>query len=339
MTRTSLVAIAVTEAAYDIEAATSDWLPLVMDASLPLLDRGLGVVGIIGQKPPDPGPLVMETVRVAAGSDDFLLRLISTMQEFRPEEVHRMTDPGVWIVSDLARTETGVLDAWKSNFQAEDGIGLIAIDTDGRAIGVLAPTPERMKFAPGERRTWEMMAAHLSAGLRLRLAIAEAAPTPQSEGLPKGAEAVIDPRTFKVAERVGRAKQADAAQALRDAAIRIDRARGPLRDDDPQRAIETWWALNRGRWSIVDWFDTDERRFVLAIPNPPHVKDPRGLTERECQVAGYAALGESHKMIAYRLGISRPAVSKALGDAKRKLGVRTQAQLVAKLRHLGTKSL
>ena len=28
--------------------------------------------------------------------------------------------------------------------------------------------------------------------------------------------------------------------------------------------------------SLVDYFDTDGRRFVLALPNSPHVTDPRG---------------------------------------------------------------
>jgi DNA-binding NarL/FixJ family response regulator len=83
---------------------------------------------------------------------------------------------------------------------------------------------------------------------------------------------------------------------------------------------------------MVDWFDTDDRRYVLALPNPPSVADPRGLTQRERQVAAYAALGDNHKMIAYRLGVARSTVTKSLRRAMRKLGVKTQAGLVEKLR-------
>jgi DNA-binding CsgD family transcriptional regulator len=83
---------------------------------------------------------------------------------------------------------------------------------------------------------------------------------------------------------------------------------------------------------MVDWFDSDGRRFVLAHPNPPDLRDPRGLTERERQVATYAVLGETNKLISYRLGISQPKVSTALKSAMRKLGVQTRPQLVEKLR-------
>ena len=122
------------------------------------------------------------------------------------------------------------------------------------------------------------------------------------------------------------------AVLLLRAAVQVDRARGALRRQDPDEALAIWRALVSGRWSMIDWFDSDDRRYVLALPNPPHVDDPRGLTKRESQVVAYALLGEGHKMIAYRLGLSRPTVSKALRAAMRKLGVKTQAQLVARLR-------
>jgi DNA-binding NarL/FixJ family response regulator len=85
---------------------------------------------------------------------------------------------------------------------------------------------------------------------------------------------------------------------------------------------------------MVDWFDSDQRRFVLAVPNPPELGDPRGLTERELQVATYAALGESGKLISYRLGMSKSTVSNALDAAMRKLAVKTQPQLAEKMRGL-----
>ena len=104
------------------------------------------------------------------------------------------------------------------------------------------------------------------------------------------------------------------------------------------KAIEIWKALVQGRWSTVDWFDTDGRRFILAIPNSPEVVDPRGLTERERQVVSYAAVGQTNKMIAYRLGLSTSRVSLLLRTAMRKLGTRTRAQLVQRIRELDTLS-
>jgi DNA-binding CsgD family transcriptional regulator len=71
---------------------------------------------------------------------------------------------------------------------------------------------------------------------------------------------------------------------------------------------------------------------VLALPNAPRATDPRGLTERESQVVGYAVLGQTNKMIAYRLGLSKSRVSMLLRGAMRKLNVQTRGQLVLKMR-------
>ncbi|MBW1906658.1 MAG: helix-turn-helix transcriptional regulator [Deltaproteobacteria bacterium] len=60
--------------------------------------------------------------------------------------------------------------------------------------------------------------------------------------------------------------------------------------------------------------------------------DPRGLSELEAQVATYASQGESSKMISYRLGLSPSYISRLLKDSMHKLGVKTQPQLVEKMR-------
>jgi DNA-binding CsgD family transcriptional regulator len=135
-----------------------------------------------------------------------------------------------------------------------------------------------------------------------------------------------------VVDETSRRVVREALQALREAAIRIDKSRAEgCREEHTDAALAEWWALVRGRWSMVDRFDTDERRYVLALPNPPMVPNPRGLTEQEQQVTAFAALGDSHKLIAYRLGLSRSRVSHLLTSGMRKLGVKTQAQLVEKM--------
>ena len=169
---------------------------------------------------------------------------------------------------------------------------------------------------------------HVAAGYRLRRALlARAAQSePARTGLPFEAEAVFDPNGLQIVEAAGPAQEPTAADVLRRAARRVDRARGGLRRQDPGGALAAWKALVSGRWSVVDWFDTDRRRFVLAIPNPPEVIDPRGLTAQECQVVTYAVLGETNKLIAYRLGLSQGRVSGLLRSAIKKLGLRSRAQ-------------
>jgi DNA-binding CsgD family transcriptional regulator len=306
---------------------------------VPIFDDGLGFAGVVARKPPAPKANMMEEVReiaVATGPTDFVQRHFQAASELPPDQLHRQTRSGPFIVSEL--TEPEQLATWKRHVEyAEDAIGVMALDTDGFGVLLLAPVSKVQRVRRADRECLEMIAAHLAAGLRLRRALSESFGAPrdrEASDLPLGADAVLEPRNFQVREAASGAQSSAMLTALREAAVRVDRARGRLRKEDPERALTSWRALVRGRWSMVDWFDTDDRRYVLALPNPPSVTDPRGLTERETQVASYAALGDKHKMIAYRLGIDRSTVTKSLRRAMRKLGVNTQAGLVEKLRGL-----
>jgi len=56
-------------------------------------------------------------------------------------------------------------------------------------------------------------------------------------------------------------------------------------------AMENWRGLVDGRWSLVDRFDSDGKRFVVAVKNDPEARDPRGLSRREQQVSELVGLG------------------------------------------------
>jgi DNA-binding NarL/FixJ family response regulator len=124
------------------------------------------------------------------------------------------------------------------------------------------------------------------------------------------------------------AQTKETRETLRLAARAIDRARGKLRKHSAEEAIEAWQALTDGRWSLVDRFDADGRRYLIALPNAPHLRDPRGLSEREAQVAAYTALGHSTKYVGYELGLGANTVSFHLKNALKKLGLRDRAELV-----------
>ncbi|MFW2389764.1 MAG: helix-turn-helix transcriptional regulator [Polyangiales bacterium] len=127
-------------------------------------------------------------------------------------------------------------------------------------------------------------------------------------------------------------------EALRDAALSLDDARSARGECDNDRALLVWEGLVRGRVSLVDWFDSGGRRFVLVKLNSLKGSCSCGLTAREFQVAMSATLGESSKLTGYRLGISPSRVSALLKASMRKLGVRTKAQLVMMVRVLGNQS-
>jgi len=214
-----------------------------------------------------------------------------------------------------------------------DLLGILASDPNGIGMRITAPLSTRTQLLPKSREQWQMLGAHIAAAYRLRRALATSRerPSRQPNTLPHEAEAVVDPKRFRIIAAVDRGREESAADCLRRAARRIDRARSTMRREEPDEALETWRALVCGRWSLVDWFDADERRFLLALPNPPEVRDPRGLTEQECQVVEYAVHGEPSKLIAYRLGLSQARVSALLRSAMKKLGVKNRAQLAQRI--------
>jgi DNA-binding CsgD family transcriptional regulator len=234
-------------------------------------------------------------------------------------------------------------DLWGDSYEAirrrvgcEDILSMTAVDPDGHGVHIGIPSKTVLALDRRQRDYWHMLHIHLGAGHRLRRGLSQEgdATGVAMTDIPLAAEALIDPTRFMVAHATGDARRADAANAMRQAARLVDKARGPLRRRDPDGALRLWQGLVRGKWTLVDWFDTDGRRFVVAKPNAPRIKDPRGLTEREAQVATYASLGETCKIIGYRLGLSPSYVSRLLKHAMRKLGVRSQAQLVEKMRWL-----
>ncbi len=338
--RAADIVIAMAERCYDLDTADADWFRRVLAAGLPLLDHGLGVVGFVFVKPPAPGRIEIVDVCVPSGPEDFPIRHAKAFSTLPPELLHRETQHAR--VATLSE-RSDILAVWTRQVDyAKDALGITALDPDGHGLQIMAPLPRVTKLIQYERELWQMLAAHLSASHRLRRALrkeqAESRSTDRQR-LPRGAEAVIEPKSFEVVEAVGDASKTAYTKVLREKAIAIDEARVQLRAENPVRALKIWSALVRGRWSIVDHFDSDDRRYVLAIPNPPHITDPRGLSDREEQVIAYARLGMSHAHIGYHLGISRSTVTKALASAMRKLGVSTQAELVAKLRGVPTPGL
>jgi DNA-binding CsgD family transcriptional regulator len=314
MVRASSTLIELTEAVYDLETEDAAWIPNLLRVGLPLLDRGLGVAAAAYTLNPNAPDFVVHQKFSCGGPPDLVARVDRVAGEWPREVYAKLMQPGiVATLSELTKDHPEVLEAYGRHVAGcRDVLGMTAVDPNGL-----------------ERDVWKMLGAHLAAGHRLRRAVVAGQ---EPRDLPHNAEAVIDPTRLKLTDATGAAENKDAAKALRDAAVQIDHARGKLRKSDPAAAIEMWKSLTDGRWSLVDWFDSDRRRFVLALPNTPKVVDPRGLSERESLVATYAVQGDSGKLIGYRLGISKSLVSTALKGAMRKLGVKTRAQLVERFR-------
>lgn len=187
-----------------------------------------------------------------------------------------------------------------------------AFDPTGRGLLVGAHRNRPAEpLDPALVARWTRVAAHIAAGLRLRLAGASD-------------EAVVDPGQDKVVHAEGEAR--DARQNLREAAVRIDRAR--LRSTEVDDGLRMWTALIDGTWSLLETFERDGRRYFVARRNDASTRDPRRLTQRQRQVAALAAMGRSDKVIAYTLGISESTARTHLIRALRRLGIGGRRELL-----------
>lgn len=328
-------AISLIEVNYDLQPERSDWLDGLVRAGASTFDQGLGFSLDEYEVVPCEGgaELKVHDFRLSHVAPDYPERFRKALAVLTPEMVVDISPPGfagTW--TEISRDYPDESKAALEVFGYRDMLGILAADPRGVGIRLVAPLPEVMNISSRARSRWKMLGAHIAAAYRLRRALEEAQAIEVLEnGYVHRAEAVLDPKKFRLVEAKGRGREASASELLREAARRVDCARGALKKKDPSKALETWEALVCGRWSLVDWFDTDDRRFILALPNPPNVWDPRGLSEQECQVVAFAALGETNKLIAYRLGLSQSRVSTLLRSAMQKLDVKNRAQLARRL--------
>ena len=324
--------IALVEAAYDLQAAPQQWLPNLLQAGGDLLDRGHGCAAEILTGLSSKGEPLVSELHVENGPSDLASRLARAAREVEPYFNDASAPPRGPFVHTLAEargTHPEVHDAVTRHVGCKDMLAMWAMNRDTHGVGIHVPSSNAIELDHRARRRLKMLSTHISTAHRLRRRLGHGSAGVPLTRLPLDDGAILDPKRFSVIEAAGSAKRQGAVDAIRSAAIRTDRARASR---ESERAFELWEEVLKGRWSVIDWFDTDGRRYVLALPNAAHVRDPRGLTEREYQVAMQLSTGDSCKVVAYDLGISRSRVSALLHGAMRKLGVRTREQLVIKMR-------
>jgi DNA-binding NarL/FixJ family response regulator len=316
--------VSLIEASYNLEGNDSAWLKRVLDQAAPLLARGSEPVGwtfhctpttfSLGSFSEGTSKALTYAARMSHAlstekSLDLTYRtgvVIATASELvfpRLPDMHKMF---------MKLLKGRVQDLLVINCQS--GVG------SGVSIGMLLK--ETSKASEQERRRWPQIAAHVGAAVRLRsMATSLMLDSPEVEAVLDSGGTLHDAR--------GPAKDNDARENLREIVRRIERTRTYEGRSDADTALSSWEGLVSGRWSMVDRFDNDGRRFVVAIKNDPDHPDPRGLTARERQVAEYVGLGCASKEIAYTLGLSETAITNCTARAQHKLGITSRAELVA----------
>jgi DNA-binding CsgD family transcriptional regulator len=321
MSRDFLQAI---EAVYRLELVDDEaWMGALLEALLPTLSEGFGVLGMFVDAS-DPTSIRFSDPVGRGASESVRANVRPNAAEFRPETFRAALVGQPELVSTMSSVFGRQALASSPTFKAEyetagirDSLLLLATDASGVGCAIAAGRAT-LGPVPGElRKPLEHVVIHATIALRLRRALVKAA---SADG-----EAVLLP-SGKIEHATGDAAQATGMQALREAALAIDRARS-LRAKDPVTATELWKGLADGTWSLVDRFDTDGKHYLVAMRNEPAGARIATLTPREAQIAALVALGRSSKLIAYELGLSDATVSRDLSFAMGKLGITSRAEL------------
>ncbi len=310
------------EARYALDRPDDEWRAMVLQRATPRFGDCTLVVLFIATVTPSrvdlehievPGGPEQRAIAIAAdeamppGADDLIYRngpAVATLSE--------RVDPHFPEATSAFESVVGG--------RAKDLLGAAGRADAGRVALLLGSLREVSCTTPTQRHQFHLAMSHLGAGLRIRSALART-----GKELDEG-EAVFD-GGGRLLHAAGPAREQSAREALRRAVTEIDRARSARGREEGAAALERWHGLVEGRWSLVDHFDRLGKRYVVAHKNDPEVRDPRGLSVREKQIAELVGLGRSTKEIAYELGLKDSAVGMAATAVCRKLGLSSRTEL------------
>jgi hypothetical protein len=286
------------EAGYSLEGSEGQWLDHLSDCADGLLGPSwLRQVGIVRYT----ASTHKLTLRETPTAIEFLGKLFeASLDEQATDLLYRQ---GHIILtasnSTVPASVLNLLEKMVSPFlgSTPDIFSVICQTGASECVTLSTLLKERRDATSLERKRWPQVAAHIGAGLRLRNKLRNLS----KEALP--VEAVLDSQG-RMHDGQGPATGKDSREYLRAAVLRIEQARTQAGRSEPDAALDNWEALVDGRWSLVDRFDSDGKRYVIAVINDPAHPDPRGLTAQERQVAELVGLGRSTKQISYALGVS-----------------------------------
>ncbi len=318
--------VSIVESIYQIEDDPSSWLGRILERLAPWVGDGVGLFGFTYAV--TPAFEIRPDAFAAVDCPDESLRVLPRAATLHAPEFIRagyvVADLGVgsaipgWHGSEGREyaVRAGIADVWAINGR----------NPGNRGCSLIVNRKQEGLPGPRDRDLLVRIAAHVAAANRLRQRL-------ERVDASERAEAILA-SNGKIQHAVGDAKARGARDDLRAAARALDLARTKLRQRDQERAVDIWKPLVSARWTLVDHFESDGRRYILAQENEP---DPRGaadLSSRERQVLANLALGRSSKETAYALGLAHSTVRVLLARAAKKLGASSRRQLIERYRTL-----
>jgi DNA-binding CsgD family transcriptional regulator len=315
-------------ASYRLDLDDAAYVGHLVEVAAPLLDRGLGVMAYTydARRPAHP---VIDHFATSKRFDPGWLPKFYEAVEATGVDVGSPQHPtGFQAWGHLTCGQASAIPKMRPFLPlfahiggSRDAFALNALDASGRGLWLGAPLRSTAKVSPKRIMLFTRLAAHLTSALRIRRNAGSSKPRPAAVLAPSGAllHAEEDEGVVEVRED------------LRRATLAFDQARTKKMRTDVELATRRWRPLVVSRWSLLDEFDSDGRRFVVAVENAPPTHAPRKqLSEREHQVMTQAHLGHSDKEIAYELGLSVSTVRVLFHRATTKLGATTRREALAR---------
>lgn len=314
--------IDIVEATYDLDSDEETWLNGILEAARPTLDQGLGAAALLYDASGPQGFVANRfSLRWAPEgiSRGRCMQLFAEPERGPVPAVETFGRYACGLVSDTyGQTFPAVLDRCKQ-MGIKDMMAINGLDASLHGCFIAGHLPSQPRLTRYSKKMWTRVSSHLAAAYRLRRSRSSGAKATDGE-------AVLSP-SGRLEHATGPAKDSDARTALRESVVRLEKARGKMRREDPEDAVSSWQGLVDARWTLVDQFDRDGRRFIVAHSNDAPTYSLATLSPRELQVVALVALGHADKQVAYELGLSPSTVRVLVMRATRKLKLNSRAEL------------
>lgn len=307
----------VLEAIYVAGGSEAEWLGRTLEAG-GVLSEGLGIALLAMDRRGD----AVRDCKVYGDADASWLSWFEAAVRAMPPRHVRLAFS--WAssgktASSIMRSDFPAYEAGMSPYgfrDLETSFGLVDRTT---SFGIYVPLAEPRRETRAQRARLRMLGAHLGAGFRARTREDD-----EAWFHPDGR--LCDARGDAVEHR----------DELRSFVARLDKARTRGASWEEDDALSAWTAMVEGRWTLLDLFESDGRRFVVARPNAPELGRQLALTPREELIAKLHGMGQTSKYVAYSLGLSPAAVSVHLANAMLKLRVKNRGELLRLYRALAS---
>ncbi len=322
----------VLEAIYTLEADDQTWLQGVLAATMELCGPQLSYVGFFYDAASPQALNVWNVCPMAFPPELELAFRLWQQQTLPPEYV--MSTFRTLRVDSSRRTGMPQMGPVLEHLESVGWGDILNVNSlDPSGIGCLLSIVTReyeCSPPPDELSVYMRVSQHLAAAFRCRRLLGRTlVPGKSSAPDPERAvvEAIVDSEGRLVhaqgeaAESAARGRLIEAAQAIY--AARAEQQQGA------RAALDRWHPLVDARWTLVETFEEQGRRYLVARENQARTSAPDVLTSRERQVVAQASLGFTNKEIAYGLGISHSTVRVLMARAAAKLGVHSRAELLS----------